>query len=270
MLRYFLLLLLISFAVACGGSDKPASTGGGSKAAVEDDAGDDEGMPEGVRQKYSPDKGTATVKGAIKFEGKALARDTDMASDKFCTNCYKDSENPKSKTYVVGANGEMANVFVYIKDGLSGWKFGKGKSTVNMSQDKCVYVPHVVGMQVGDTLKITNGDSTMHNIHSLVMDSGDDWFNMAQPNQGDVYSRTAEWAGFYSMKCDVHSWMQSFICIVKNPFFSVSGADGGFSLANLPAGTYTLAAWHEKLGEQVQTVTVKDGETAEVSFTFKK
>jgi len=264
MLRYALLLLLLTFAVACGGSDNAGSTSG------EADVEDDDGMPAGMRQKYSADQGTATVKGAIKFEGKARARATDMGSDKYCTNCYKDGAKPKSETYIVGANGEMANVFVYIKDGLSGWKFGKGTSTVNVRQDKCVYVPHVVGMQVGDTLKITNDDSTMHNIHSSDIERGGDWFNQAQPNKGDVYPTTAERAGFYSMKCDVHGWMQSYICIVKNPFYSVSGADGGFSLANLPAGTYTIAAWHEKLDEQVQTVTVKDGETTEISFTFKK
>jgi len=268
--RYFLMLLLLTFAVACGGSDKPApKTSGGDSAAVDEDDEDDTGIS--VRQTYSADKGTAGVKGTIKFEGKARRRPIDMGSEKYCENCYGEDGPPKSESVVVGENGELANVFVHITSGLKNWKFQKGTGEVHIDQIKCMYVPHVTGVQVGQTLKIANSDSVMHNIHASDK-SGDDWFNQGQPNKGDVFTREVGGsdAGFYTMKCDVHGWMAAYICVVKNPFFAVSGTDGAFSLDKLPAGTYTVEAWHEKYGKKTQQVTVKDGETAEISFTFSK
>lgn len=71
------------------------------------------------------------------------------------------------------------------------------------------------------------------------------------------------------MKCDVHPWMSSYIGVVAHPFFAVTGEDGSFRIQNLPAGTYTLEVWRERLGTQTQQVTVADGETKEVDFTFK-
>ena len=87
----------------------------------------------------------------------------------------------------------------------------------------------------------------MHNIHAT--DSrGDDVFNQGQPNKGDVYDRQMTDAGVLKMKCDVHGWMKSYILVFKNPFFAVTGTDGAFTLDKLPAGTYTVQAWHEKYG----------------------
>jgi len=262
------LLMLLSFAVACGGSDKPASStsGGGDSSTVEDDEEDDGAS---VRQTYSPDKGTAAVKGAVKFEGKARRRTIDMGSEKYCVNCYAEGGAPKSETVVVGENGELANVFVQVKSGLKNWKFPKGTGEVKIDQHKCMYIPHVTGMQTGQTLKVLNSDTVMHNIHASDK-TGADWFNQGQPNKGDVFTREVTDAGFYKMKCDVHGWMAAHICVVKHPFYAVTGEDGAFSLDKLPAGTYTIEAWHEKYGTQSQEVTVKDGETATVSFTFKK
>ena len=70
------------------------------------------------------------------------------------------------------------------------------------------------------------------------------------------------------IKCDVHSWMNTYIGVVPHPFFTVTGKDGSFDLSKLPAGTYTIEAWHEKYGAQTQEVTVGDGDSQEISFTF--
>ena len=270
MFRFALLILLLCFAVACGGSDKPSSssTGGGSSSTAADDEDDDEGVS--VRQKYTADKGTATVKGTVRFEGTARRRVIDMGAEKYCVNCYQDGAKPKSETVVVGENGELANVFISVTKGLKNWKFAKGSGDVNIDQKQCMYVPHVTGMQTGQTLKIKNSDPIMHNIHATDSKRGEDWFNEGQPVQGQVFSRDVTDAGTYKLKCDVHGWMAAYICVVKNPFYAVSGTDGAFALDKLPAGTYTIQAWHEKYGTQTQEVTVKDGETATISFTFKK
>ena len=269
MFRFVLLLMLLSFAVACGGSDKPDSkTSGGGSSAVEEDDEEDTGIS--VRQTYSADKGTAAVSGTIKFEGKARRRPIDMGSEKYCVNCYsEDGTPPKSESVIVGDNGELANVFVTVTKGLKNWKFKKGSGEVLIDQIKCMYVPHVTAVQVGQTLKVKNSDGVMHNIHATDK-NGTDWFNQGQPNKGDVFTREVTDAGIYTMKCDVHGWMSSYICVVKNPFYDVTGTDGAFSLDKLPAGTYTIEAWHEKYGTQTQEVTVGDGETKSISFTFKK
>jgi len=266
--RFALLLLLLTFAVACGGSDKPApKKSGSSESAAVDEEEDDGGSS--VRQTYSPDKGTAAVSGVVKFEGTARRRDIDMGAEAYCVNCYSEGEAPKSESVIVGDNGELANVFVHITSGLKNWKFPKGTGEVHIDQHKCMYVPHVTGVQTGQTLKIKNSDTILHNIHASDK-NGEDWFNQGQPNEGDTFSREVSQAGFYTMKCDVHGWMSAFICVVKTPFFAVTGTDGAFTLDKLPAGTYTIEAWHEKYGTQTQEVTVKDSESDKVSFTFAK
>jgi hypothetical protein len=70
------------------------------------------------------------------------------------------------------------------------------------------------------------------------------------------------------LKCDVHPWMKAFVVVSPTPYFSTTGDDGAFSITGLPAGTYTLEAWHETFGTKTAQVTVKDGETAEATFEF--
>jgi len=70
-------------------------------------------------------------------------------------------------------------------------------------------------------------------------------------------------------KCDVHGWMNAWVGVLDHPYYAVTSADGSFSLKGLPPGTYTIEAWHEKLGTQTQTVTVAEKESKDVQFTFK-
>jgi plastocyanin len=271
MVRYLLLLLLIGFFVACGGSEDKAKSSSSSSSAGADEEEEEEGGAS-LRQTYSADKGSATVSGTVKWEGKAPKRRAiDMAAEKYCVNCYTDGEAPRSESAVVGANGEFANVFVYIKaDGLKGWKVPKGSATRTIDQLHCRYIPHVIGVQTGDKLNVKNSDPIMHNIHANPKDGGSDWFNQGQPNKGDVFDTTVDQAGFFKMKCDVHGWMSAFICVVNHPFFAVTGEDGKFSISNLPAGSYTLIAWHEKYGQKETSITVGDGESKTASFSFSK
>jgi hypothetical protein len=71
-------------------------------------------------------------------------------------------------------------------------------------------------------------------------------------------------------KCDVHPWMSAYAGVLDHPFFSVSNDKGEFEIKNLPPGTYTIEAWHEKFGTLTQTVTVKPGETKQIEFTFER
>ena len=73
----------------------------------------------------------------------------------------------------------------------------------------------------------------------------------------------------FRIKCDVHGWMKSYMAVMPHPFYAVSAMNGQFTIPNLPPGTYTLVAWHEKYGQQEQQVTVGAKEQKQVTFTFK-
>jgi plastocyanin len=157
-----------------------------------------------------------------------------------------------------------------VKSGLTK-TFDKPTTAVELHQTGCHYVPHVFGMMAGQRLDIVNDDDTLHNIHAMPTDSNNKEFNKGQPNKGMKSSATfAHPEVMVHFKCDVHPWMSAYVGVLDNPFYSVTGDDGAFSLKGLPAGEYEVAAWQEKYGEQVQKVKVGDGEAKTIDFKFTK
>ena len=130
-----------------------------------------------------------------------------------------------------------------------------------------MYTPHVIGVQIDQTVTIINDDDTLHNVNAQPeINQG---FNFAQPVKGQRSDQTfSEAEIMVPLKCDVHPWMQAYVGVVAHPYFAVTGEDGSFTISRLPAGDYVVAAWHESLGEQTQNITVGANETAEVSFEF--
>ena len=173
-------------------------------------------------------------------------------------NCVTAATNTMSSTYV-GSDGHLGNVFVYVKEGLGDMTFPAPSDVVTLNQEGCRYIPHVMGIQVGQTLNIVNSDPTLHNIHATP--AVNEEFNMGQPMQGMEFPRTFDQPEvMVPMRCDVHGWMNSYIGVVDHPFFAVTGEDGMFDISALPPGDYVLEAWHEALGTQTQNVTVATGE----------
>ena len=183
-------------------------------------------------------------------------------SDPYCTATITTEE------VVAGTDGSLQNVFVYVKDGLGNLVFPVPATPVVLGQERCMYKPHVVGIQVGQTLDIVNGDDTLHNIHAVPTSNGE--FNKAQQFKGfrnqHVFSIKEVMVPF---KCDVHRWMTAYVGVVDHPFFAVTGNGGTFSLDGLPPGTYTIEAVHEKYGRQTQTVTLEAKGSQDIAFTFK-
>jgi hypothetical protein len=95
-------------------------------------------------------------------------------------------------------------------------------------------------------------------------------FNVNQPPLKTKEANAPKDAELIRLKCDIHPWMTAWVVMSPNPYFVTSAEDGSFSLEGVPAGTYTLEAWHEVLGTQTAQVTVKEGEAAEVAFAFSK
>ncbi len=212
----------------------------------------------------SPD--AATVTGTVKLAGVAPKMNAiPMGADPYCQSQH--STPATEEDVMAGPGGELANVFVYVKN-ISG-NFPPPSTPVVLDQKGCQYHPHVNGIQVGQALQIKNDDATLHNVHALP--NVNSQFNEGQPVQGMVSTRKFDKAEMtpFKIKCDVHGWMRSYMAVMPHPFYAVSADNGTFTIPNLPPGNYTIVAWHEKYGQTEQQVTVGAKESKAISFSFK-
>jgi plastocyanin len=146
---------------------------------------------------------------------------------------------------------------------------GPAPSPVVLDQVGCKYVPHVIAIVQGETVEFRNSDGTMHNIHTMPTVVGNEPIDISQGAKGaPVTKQFAKPEVMMPVRCNNHPWMNAFINVSATPFFAVTDADGHFGISGLPAGTYTLAAVHEKMGEQDMTVTVTPQGTAKADFSF--
>ena len=206
-----------------------------------------------------------SVTGRISFEGAApQPTPIKMASDPIC-----EKQGPAvTEAIVVGAGGALKNVFVYVKDGLGNLRFPVPATPVVLDQKGCRYEPHVFGVQAGQPVEIVSSDPTLHNIHAIPEVNRE--FNTGQPVPGVPHRHTFSTKEvMVPFKCDVHRWMNAYAGVLDHPFYAVTSDAGDFELKGLPPGTYTIEAWHEKLGTQTQTVTIGEKETKSVPFSFK-
>jgi len=244
---------------------------GGKKDTAEDNSSGDNGT---TAKTFAPKGDEGTVTGKVNLTGTAPApQPIDMSQD---ANCKSKNPNATTET-VVAKDGKLQNVFVYIKDGtladgskIGDWTFKTPDTEVVLDQNGCHYVPHVIGLQPNQKLKVTNSDPTGHNIHVLPKSGGgnEEW-NESQPGgAGPIVKSFKRSEILIPVKCNQHPWMKAYIGVIKHPFFAVTKDDGTFELKGVPPGTYTLAAWHEKYGEKTAQVKVDAKGTATTDFSF--
>ena len=211
--------------------------------------------------------GSASITGTISFDGEAPER-TPVRMKPECMDEHDSA--PLSEDILVN-DGALQNVFVYVSAGLpEGYSYAVPSEAAVMDQEGCVYVPRVMGMQVEQTFRIENSDPFQHNVHPTPEENRS--FNESTPNEGDYLEKEAPFRVpevMISVKCDVHDWMQAYVGVLDHPYFATSGADGSYTIENLPAGTYTVTTWHEEFGVQEMEVTVEDGVShqADVSYS---
>ncbi len=209
-----------------------------------------------------------TVTGTVKYEGEAPSfKPIKMDADPICLTKHNQPVLPQ--TLVLGDGNTMGNVFVHVKSGLPKKDYPVPPEPVVIDQQGCQYFPHVAGVMVGQVLKILNPDGTLHNVHA--MGKANPEFNLAMPKFRTETTKIFDKPEFaIPFKCDVHPWMSAYVSVMPHPYFNVTLENGKYTIADLPAGTYEIEAWHEKLGTKTQTVTVAEGETATADFTFAK
>ena len=205
--------------------------------------------------------GTITLKGTAP----AAKEITPIKDDPNCAAMYPGAL-PKTMFYVVGANGELADVIVSLK-GISGQSTGASATPAVLDQKGCLYTPQILAVQTGQKIIVKNSDPCVHNVH--VTPTANPEANQVQmPGGADLTFTFDKPEPFLKFKCDVHPWMFAWVSVFDHPYFAVSGADGKFTIKNVPPGKYTLEAAHRKLGTQTADIEVKADGTAQ-NFTFE-
>lgn len=248
-------LAIVSLGVApligCGGGGDSAPASGGSTDAAAPAAS-------------AGATGTASVAGKVTYAGPAPEVETvKMTADPQCKNLHPDGL--ERAAFELAEDGGVAGVLVHVK-GISGSYPVPGQAGL-LDQSGCTYHPRVLALQTGQDLTIRNSDETLHNIHPRPRVNQE--FNVGQPRQGMETTRQfSEAEMMIPVGCDVHPWMRAYISVFSHPFFAVTGADGSFSIGDLPAGEYEVEAVHPQLETATGTVTVADGEAATLDLAY--
>ena len=235
-------------AAAPAGPQPPAGADGAARPAVAP-------IPE-------PARGSSAIKGSVKLEGKRpevkmIKRETDP----FCARKQMTEEE-----IIVSKDGLLKNVLVRISKGMTG-NYDPPMTNATLDQSECMYRPRVQGIMAGQSLLIRNSDQTLHNVHSYK--GASTIFNQAQvPGLPPMAKKFSEVGDVIKFKCDVHPWMTGYVAIMNHPFFAVTGDDGTFNIAKVPAGKYTLEAWHERLGSKTAEISVTTDKPTETTFSF--
>jgi plastocyanin len=211
--------------------------------------------------------GTITYDDQVPPPGRGPFAPLDLSADPACAKMHDDPVY--SGVLVLGDGNTMGNVFVQVKNPPAG-NHDAPREAVVIDQQGCFFVPRVVGVMAGQPLSFKNSDGFLHNVHGLPQENRE--FNIGMPptlKEESVSLNKPE--PVFTVKCDVHPWMNSYVAVMSHPYFAVTGEDGTFAIDGLPDGTYEVEAWHERLGTQTARVTIRGGRTtATANFSFTR
>ena len=212
-----------------------------------------------------PAPGGGTVSGRVTLSGNPpKSKPLDLSKEPECVK-MRASDPLFSETVVTGPGNSLQNVVVYISAGATE-NHPATSSPAIFDQQGCHYTTHVLALRVGQEVRISNSDPFAHNIHPLAKVNRE--WNKMQPPGTPPFTYAYDHEEFIHIRCNIHPWMDGYFVVLKTGHFAVTGDDGRFSLRDLPAGHYTVTAWHETYGSQSKEITVYGGEPVSLDFTF--
>ena len=215
--------------------------------------------------KSVPKAASTEITGKVTFSGTPpKAKTLKMDADPVCA-----AQHPEpviSQDTLVGPDGALQNVLVYVKAGLPAANMPPAPTaSVKVDQKGCIYSPRLVVAMVNQPVEFTNSDDTNHHIQAMA-EVNKEWTVSQNKGRAPQVTQFDKPEVGILVICHLHPWMRMFVSVLQNPYYGITGKDGTFTIKGLPAGYYTLEAWHEKLG--TQTLKVQAGSKAD--FTFKE
>jgi plastocyanin len=217
----------------------------------------------------SVDAATAgSITGTIKLDGAPpRMKAINMAAEPGCAKEHA-SQPAMTEDVIAGENGTLQNVIVYLQGDFGQYAFVMPTTSATIDQKGCQYHPHILALTANQPLQVINSDPVTHNIHPVPKDNRE-WNQSQPPGSAPIEQTFARPEVAIPVKCNIHPWMKAYIAVFANPYFQVTGKDGSFDIKNVPPGTYTVTAWHERYGTSEQSVTIRPKESKNVTFTFK-
>lgn len=210
----------------------------------------------------------ATVAGRITFTGKApAAKRIAMDAEEECEKLHPQPvlEQPVR----LDQQGHLADALVYIKTGLEGKVFAPSPEVVRIDQRGCQFLPRIVAVRAGQTFAVKNSDPVTHSIHPMPK-ANRDWNQTQAPGAPDLERRFVRGEIAIPVKCNVHAWMHGNIAVLDHPYYALTDASGAYTLPPLPPGDYTLAVWHETLGEITRPLHLEPKAKAVAELQFPR
>jgi len=228
--------------------------------------------PPSSRESSAPlvtvDPSTAgSITGTVTLDGSPpVFKSIDMSQSSACVQANPTPVAPP--IVVVGDHGALANVVVYVKDGLGPYRFEAPQAPAVLGQKNCMYEPHVVALMTGEPFEIENNDPTMHNVHPMPKHNRQ-WSSSQPVGSAPLKSVFTRSEFAMPVLCNVHPWMRAFVFVFDHPYYAVTSKAGTFALINLPPGSYTIEAWQENYPAEDQTVRLDPKESKAISFVFQ-
>lgn len=191
------------------------------------------------------------IVGKVKYAGTAPAP-AKITITKDQAVCGKEPHFEDS--LIVGADKGVKNVVVNVADPKDAKPMPAATRNPVVDQTGCKFIPRVQIVPAGQMVDINNNDGILHNIHTFPKNNAP--MNTAQPKFRKTVQTKFDKPDVVQVKCDVHTWMSGWIIVAGHPYYALTDAAGNFTIAGVPAGTYALESWHEKLGKQTRQVTV--------------
>ena len=167
-------------------------------------------------------------------------------------------EKPAPRT-----TSELSNVIVFVQDAPKAATLPATRARI--LQENETFIPRVVAITRGSTVDFPNGDPFFHDVFSLSRSST---FDLGSYPRGQTKSQQFRKAGLVKVYCHIHSHMTASIMVFDHTLFTIPKADGSFTIDDVPAGTYKVSAWHERIGENSQPVKIEAGRTSEIQFAL--